>query len=580
MKSKYQYIKEAILNPLLIMENIMGSPFPNKEYVYLNTIYFTFIKALQLNIPYETYEIIIDKILEHHGITDDVLEKLDKQHKKLDGFMSIIHEIRIDLLKSYAQMGMRVVTGSDEEDAVLEYRKLIDAMYLDPENIIVEFEAHQILFERPTMMDLSVWIHESMHTLLFNMLHHDDKTKAGRIYVYTGENNEYDQEGMIPDGKTRRRFIQVFNREFAVHDKAIKSNIKMDVRRKEREKKEEAEREERREIRNDKKKNKTDLPKQVNTIDKESGCNLKHPEKTVDTQYEFEVKVNKYKYALAKYLFKLNQMKLKKHIKNNTIFGMEVQNIELNKKFKKASPWFDKEEVETSDPKYMIRFISHIFAWTIRHLNDVAEICYAFNKDGEHIEYESKMEYVKYTVKRAVALADRIIRGESVEDDLMYFEELMMYMESSPKTKKRVKKNVKNFHRAVATTCLDAKPFPAIAMYPPNIQMDTMVKLAYMVTTHDKKMRADLPFHEKYKFNKTKETKVILQELGRAIHKTHKKLDTPPMFKYFVYSDPIIESQFRDVNENQELATGVVAMKYLAFLINDENVTKRIDGII
>lgn len=583
MSEKYRYIKEALLNPLLIMQNILGTGFPNESYLYVNTMYFTYIRALTENLPYDKYEIVIDKILEKHGITEEHLAKIDKMNRKLDAFIAIIQMVHMDLLSAYVKMAELVVTGSDEEDRVLEYRKLIDGMYLDPENMVVEFVAKQVFYSENSLWNLSIWLHESMHTLLYNMLHHDDLDKFGRVYLYCGYNGEDAKPGYYHDidfEGSHKYYIQRFNKENAVLGEPVmpketrerKDKIHMDVKR--------TEKEEKIEEKKDKKRNKTELPKQVNEMDKEAGCSLKHPEKTMDTQYQFETKVNKYKYALAKYLFKLNQMKLKKHIDNNTIFGMEVQNIEINKKFKKMSPWFDNTELDPSDPKYLVRFISHLFAWTIRHLTDVAEVCYAFNKDGEYIEYESKMEYVKYTVKRTVGIADKLIHGDGIEDDLLYFEELMMYMESSPKTKKRVKKNVKNFHRAAANICLDAKPFPAIAMYPQDIQMDTMVKLAYMVTTHDKKMRADLPFHEKYKFRKRKETKIILEELGRAIHKAHKKHETPPMFRYFVYSDPEIESQFDDVNENQDLATGVVAMKYLGFLLNDDNVREKIERFI
>lgn len=544
------YIKQALLNPLLIFENIMGLGLPNEDYVYTNTVYFTFIEMLNAALPYDYYEPVINKLLVNFDITEDMLKKVDRQSHKLDGFMSIVHATRRDLLRLYAKMGSMIKDGESADLLVAEYRRLIRNLGLDSENFYPELRARQVFFSDKSLMDLSIWMCESLTTLLYNMLYHNDPEKVGRVFVYNENNHRtspYTMEEFIKnEGKGHK-----------------KDKLHSDVKAKERRKKEQKE-----------------LPIQVNKLDKESGCDLKHPEEVIDSQHKFEVKVNEYKYKLAKYLFKLNGMKLKRHLDGNTIFGLEVQNIEINKKFKKISPWFDKTEVDIDDPRFMIRFISFLFAWVIRHLNDVAEICYAMNKDGEYVEYESKMDYVKHTVKKAVSLADKIMKNENVEEDLLYFEELMMCMESSPKTKKKVLKNTENLRHNASLLCLEFKSFPSVAMYPQDVQMNTMVKLAYMVTTHDKKMKANLPFHEGYKFRKVSETKTILEELGKAIHKSHKKNPTPPMFKYFVESDPVIESQFKDVNENQNLATGIVALKYLAFIINNPDVEKRVDDII
>lgn len=544
------YIKQAILNPLLIFENIMDMELPNSQYLYTDTVYTTFSEMLNAALPYDYYKPIIDKLLVNFDITDDILTKLDKQKKMLDGFMNIIKYTKGDLLRIYARMGAMIKDGESADLLVANYRRLIRNLFLIPDYFYPELRARQLFFSDQSLMDLSVWLCESLTTLLYNMLYHNDPEKVGKVFVYNKSKNRVTE--FMTDEYGRTSF------DIQQRDK-VHTNVKGKEQRKQ---------------------DRKELPIQVNKMDKEAGCDLKHPEEVIDTPHKFEVKVNKYKYALAKYLFKLNSMKLKKHLDGNTIFGLEVQNIEVNKKFKKISPWFDKTEVNIDDPKFMIRFISYMFAWVIRHLTEIAEICYAMNRDGEFVEFESKMDYVKYTVKRAVALADKIMKNENVEDDLMYFEELMMCMESSPKTKKKVLKNIDNLHHNATLLCAEFEPFPSLAMYSQDIQMDTLVKLAYMVTTHDKKMKENLPFHEGYKFRKVSETKIILEELGKAIHKSHKKIPTPPMFKYFVDSDPVIESQFSDVNENQNLATGVVALKYLAFIINNPNVEKRVDEII
>lgn len=548
-----QYIKEALLNPLLIMENIMGIGFPNEEYPYLNTLYFTFIDLITALIPKFEYSApVIDEILRRAKISDEILEKLSKTRMQLDGFMITTQLCKRDLLYTYVKLGMNVETGSQLEDMALRYRKLINCMDLQPDAIYAELRGQNMFYSDKALNDLAVWLTESVMTLAHNALNHNNNEKVGRIYMYNPERSNSTVTEFHTD-EYGRSFFTI----------AEKDKIRTNVRAKP------AQKEMRRE-----------LPKQVNKLDEEAGCDLKRPKKAVDTPHKFEVKVNKYKYALAKYLFKLNKTKLKKHLDENTIFGMEVQNIEINKKFRKMSPWFDKHEVDVDEAKFMFRFISYIFAWIIRHLSEIAEICYRVNKDNEEFEFESKMDYVKYTVKRAIALAEKIMDGLDIEDDLIYFESLMQCMESSPKTKKKVLKNINNLKDHVDLLSAEFKPFPNIKMYKQDVQMDTLVKLSYMVTTHDIKMKAGLEFHEGYRFRKVSETHDILVELGKAIHRSHKKVETPPMFRYFVASNPIVESQFDDVNDDQNLATGVMAMKYFAFLTNDHNVKERVESII
>lgn len=552
--SEIDYIKMAILNPLNIYNYIMGLGFPDERYVYTNIMYVTFKKSLDLALPYDLYEPVLDMVLERHNITLDALLKVNKMSDKLGAFMSIIEEMRMDLLPMYAMMGESIKDGSEAEEEILNYRRLVYNLYLDPGGVYPELRTHLVLFTDREIEKLSIWVCESVQTILYNMIYHADEEQRGRVFMY--------KDGIL--GKqSRHDFVSSHRRLEPFCD--IDDDIVLDASHVYEKKEKEATQ---------------GLRREVNNLDIQHGCDLKHPGDIVDTPSKFEVKINKLKKRLTKYLFRLNKMDFKKKMVKGTIYGTEVQNIEITKKFRKASPWFGPDEVEIDDVRFRVRFISYLFAWTIRHIKDVAEICFAINKDNDELEYLSKIDYAKRTVDKAIALADKIVNGEDMGDDLIYFEELIMYMESSPKTKKKVFKNTKNLRQQSQTLALDCRPFPAVPMYSQDILMDTMCKLAYMVSTHDIKMKIDIPFHQGYKFRKTRETKVIIKELGASILKRRKKCGVPLMFKYFVSSDPIIYSKWEDVNRDRELCVGVMALKYLAFIINDPNVERRVDLLV
>jgi hypothetical protein len=158
-------------------------------------------------------------------------------------------------------------------------------------------------------------------------------------------------------------------------------------------------------------------------------------------------------------------------------------------------------------------------------------------------------------------------------NDLIYFVELDTYINSE---RKDYKKNIRKMTNLEEQTFILSKRLTWWTTADEDVSMDTLLKLAYMVSTSDPKIKGRIEFHEGYKFRNVGETRQMITELGRAILDSREAYDIPKLYKYFVKSDPLLWSRFDDVNNDTELLVGLVALKFYAFISNDRRIQKRV----
>lgn len=530
---EYTMVKEALLDPLYILYNILDLELPMEGYPYLSVLSDTLDNLFESLFVYELEDETFSKLLSSHGISDDDLDEIQEENP-LPDFLKIIDKCGKDILRYQKYLAAHVLQNKSAYEITKNYYKLLKNFSINKNTMFLELNNHCTKYGDVVYKKLCDWLFISISSIV-NELVKVEKTVRGEVDMVEIERKE-----------SGEKVIQTLTKD------KIHFNNTAEKRKKE------------------------ELRQNVNELDKESGVRLKHPGETVDTDFKFKKKVEKYRYALSSILFQINEMKMKKYVEKNSIYGKEVKAIAIDEKFMKKSKWFDNEEVDIETDKFVMRFITYVIAWVIKNLAVLSELSYEYNDDGEFIEYESKLDYAKYISKRTMDFVTKVLSGESFEDDLLYFQTLMILLNINKDNHKKTFKKISNYHEQVRIVSdrMDRLFIPEQAG-----TMNSILKLAYMVSTNDPKVKGKITYNDNYKFYKTRETREMISELGYEILKSKKKYSTPELFRFFIYADPKIYSQWVDVNEDDELAVGIIAMRFLAYIMND-NSSDKIDCLL
>ena len=111
-----------------------------------------------------------------------------------------------------------------------------------------------------------------------------------------------------------------------------------------------------------------------------------------------------------------------------------------------------------------------------------------------------------------------------------------------------------------------------------DISMDTLLKLAYLVSVSAPNAKHVVEFCEGYKFKKGNTTRYLIENLGKSILDDSKKYGLQKMFRFFINSGPLVYSSIKQ--QSPYLSVGILALKYYSFLVNDKRIDKVLDKII
>lgn len=321
------------------------------------------------------------------------------------------------------------------------------------------------------------------------------------------------------------------------------------------------------EINDGEKKNKKELRKNVNKLDEDQGCDLKKPKQKYDDYGEYNRLVNKYRKKLAKKLFTMNGISLKKNILDGKIFGTEIRHLEIDGYFRNKSVIFTNKSVDLDSQEFRERFCSYICSWVALNLEKIAEVSYKVNKDGLFIEYDMKIEYVQNVYNRTRNMIKNIEKGELYSSDLIYFEGLMNYIENP---KKDLKKNVNKTEKILSRNDLMKVRLGLFGSVSHSEGFSQLLNLVYMICTNDPKKKDRILCSDSYNFFQIEETYKMIQKLGKRISDDHRKNGTPLLFKFFMACNPNLYSISESVVEKKNYAIGCIALRYYGFLTEDE----------
>lgn len=479
--------------------------------------------------------------MNRHFITEEDLSKFKKGRNYYENLLKLISVIDSDIMTLRREICKKIKKGDDTWLFIHTYYRLLESIDIDGKNIYDELTSVLVFEDKKVIQSLAIYIEYGINDVINFVL---------------------DKEGELIDMSELRN--KKYSKDISVDwtmDEMGKYNF--DIVKKEKIKIDKSK----------KKKDKEELRENVNKFDKSYGSRLKHPINMIDDVYEYENMVMTYRILLTRLIFLLNDVNPKNYLKKSELFGKEIKKIKINDDFVENSEWFDEVSYDYKSYKFKARFVTYMINWFQKNLDLIAHRSFYINEDSVFQEYESKTCYVEYVVERLCDFICKVFSGKSFQDDMMYFTELQIFLETEEKD---VKKNLKKIENLNNQSFILSKRLTWWTTAEDDVSMDTLLKLAYMVTTTDPKIKGRIEFHEGYKFYNRKETKMMIEELGYAIIHSRKKYEVPHLFRFFVKSDPLLWCKYNDVNENQNLLVGIVALKYLAFVVNDKHITKKV----
>lgn len=541
-------IKESLLNPIMILSNILSVDLPVNAMPYLSIMYKTISELFQSMYIYEIFEKEITSVLDSNGITDDDILKIATSKNKLGMFIQLLDVVDTDMDKIQIRIAKSVTSGSNADEIKINLRRLLLNMSISESMVYGELKECTLITSETAIKRITTHLCK----------------KINRIVDALMRPEKYNKKEEETDMKKERRHSKKVVTEFK---KDNNGRTSFDVNKKESIK-----------FNNTKKKRtKEELCNNINKLDKKYGCKLKHPKDTVDDEYEFNEMVNRYKEILARLLFALNGVNSSNNIVSNPIFGTQLKKIKINDFFKDSSEWFNNIDYFTNNSIYKVRFLSYLLTWAIKNLKKISEVMYYINHDGEFIEYEAKLSYVEKATRKICYMINKVLSGESYSEELLFFIKVEEYLSSPVKNINKARKKGDKIEFGLDQITDEIRGYVDAEQ---DETMDSILELAYLVSTGDMKCKGKIKFNPGYKFKNKSETKAMIEELGSAIIKNRKHDKIPKMFKFFIKSEPKIFSKWKDVNDNKPLLTGIVALEYLAFISDDKAVRKRISKLL
>lgn len=321
------------------------------------------------------------------------------------------------------------------------------------------------------------------------------------------------------------------------------------------------------------------LREAVNDFDKMCGCRLKHPEEVPEGKKGYREMVFSAKAYFSKLILILNRMNSDDYVSYSKIFGDTLKKIKINSDFKDASAWFDDESHVVSNLAYKSRFLTYLTNWVIKNLDEIIDKLYILDDTGDLLKYDYKMEHVEKITMKLALLIERMLTGCGDYKSLMiYFFDLQAYVEGDMKGIKQQERKINDIHEQTFILSNRLKMFSGADN---DVTMDTLIKLAYLTTTSESKVKNVFKFYNGYKFSDKATTREIISHLGKKILASYERDKTiPKMFKFFIKADPLVYSKWEDVNSDKRLLVGTIALKYYAFMTNDKRIIRKVNSLI
>ena len=327
-----------------------------------------------------------------------------------------------------------------------------------------------------------------------------------------------------------------------------------------------------------------ELRREVNLCDKKFGVRLKHPEIWDEPESYRKIFEARGNLNIAALICTLNGIPVEDYFdtdESSMNYGTVCSPIGIKYPiFTKASKlrWGYKDVYNTDSVIFRLRFCTLILTRLLGRIGDVTKY-EVYRKDkAKHSFDESRILKTNEVLSDVTRFVNIMISpGNSYQNIILLMNEHVAHTfkkVNQKKLRKILNGHILEIKKAVKKDPLTRKRFASDDMV-----IWFLLKIAYMLGTNDIDLGDITNF--KYLENKTRhdDMKKHIEKLGSLILREGKYKS--PMFQAFCEARPSIKTKFHEeCKDNVALRTGVLALGYTKFVMNDRFFDKFVDDLL
>ena len=324
-----------------------------------------------------------------------------------------------------------------------------------------------------------------------------------------------------------------------------------------------------------------EIRKAVNTFDKEFGISLKDPEIWDDPETYYKVVLEKARINLSAVLCLVNGILISDYFDTECLGqAMPVRSIGTNHPVfvEDSMLQWDKENIryDVNSLLFRARFVSNVIQSFLFNTNKIISNNV---KNCKHSFDENKIIILKNDINYLIKFTNIMLNPNTpYQNIILKVNEIMSYRYKRINNKK-LKNNLGSL--VIYTRKSMQDNFITEKFYSDDMAINELLKISYTLATNSYDYSV-LPSFKHIEGATVKHDLIrLIEELGVQIIKYNGTKKAPNMFLSFIKANPSIMTQYhKECNENLAIATGISALSYTKFIMNDKTVGKFIDNMM
>lgn len=327
--------------------------------------------------------------------------------------------------------------------------------------------------------------------------------------------------------------------------------------------------------------NYNEIRKAVNSFDKTFGISLKEPEVWLDPEMYWQVELERCRINLSAELVLVNGITITDYFNLDKFGeGLPIKPIgtEHPSFIEDSMLKWDKnyQRYDTDSLIFRMRFVSNVIQFIMNSFDNIIKNSCKSCKNSIHENRIVRMsKFSDFITKFILIMSDTSLPYRNI---LLKMHEITSY-----KYKKLNHVKLKNYLGLEIKSFLSNMDENILVerFYTDDMAIYQLMRLAYTLTTNEINTKALPSF--KHIEGATLEYDLIklIEELGNQIILRNGTKKCPIMFLSFLKARPTIYSQYNiESHENIAISTGIAALAYTKFVLNDKRIDKFIDEMM
>lgn len=322
------------------------------------------------------------------------------------------------------------------------------------------------------------------------------------------------------------------------------------------------------------------LVNEVNKCDKSFGIRLKHHDYFDEPQQLFDISCSNAEIYIAKIITVLNGISLENYFCTNEEYGtvsgpIGPENIEFTEL--SSLEWEKNNKYDIKSLMFKCRFLT-MYLQFIMHKLDVIAKNRSINGKSRFGVYEHSYFYLKNIISDVKKLVLCMLTSDEYSNILLINLMHSSYLKKKGKPRKfnhRLNKAITELKNGTKSLAFINEEFMS-----DDLIIYSVLRIAYMLCSND----TDCSVIPEFRFieGATREHNLscLIRSLGESILIHQKYSKRPVMYRAFNAAEPLIMTDFVDVNDDYHLSIGIRALAYTDFILNDKKLHKFINKMI